>query len=318
MGLAQARPICPGIAVTTIDWLVVRKSGDQPEGRNNGGQATIQIESRAEREGRFVNIDTTGDLIRALRNDPDVRNTIREVVLGQGFEHLPEDVRQVRETQTAILEEQKGLRKDTNALLKTQNAMLDTVGVMLKELTHTRRLHRQEYEGPCGFRGNYAIETTRRVSAIIAMELAQHLGADSVFMEMPLTQGELKEMYPTDPEAISALKLRPHAAARFQSADLVALAEKRKDCAGVTGSFYLVAEASCTVRSSDVEKVLEHARIVHAATDIDTYAVVSGVRVAPSVSDRVVDDPLEYLNSEDESLVFWYRLTQVLEPEDTD
>ena len=266
----------------------------------------------------MVNINTTDDLIRALHNDRDVRDAIREVVLGEGFGDLPKDVQQTRETQTAILEEQKGLRKDTNALLETQNAMLDTVGAMLKELTHTRRLHRQEHNDLGRFRGNYAIETTRRINAIIAMELAQHLDADSVFMEMPLTQGELKDMYPTDPEAITALNLRPHAAARFQSADLVALAEKRKDRAGVTGSFYLVVEASYTVTSNDIEKVLEHARIVHAATGIDTYAVVSGVRVAPPVSDRVVDDALEYLNSEDESLVFWYRLTQVLETDDPD
>ena len=262
----------------------------------------------------MVNINTTDDLIRSLNNDPDVRDAIREVVLGD----LPNDVKQIRETQTAILEEQKGLRKDANAMLETQNTILETVGAMLNELTHTRRLQREEHNDLGRFRGNYAIETTRRISAIIAMELAQHVDADSVFMETPLTQGELKDMYLTDPEAITALNLRPHAAARFQSADLVALAEKRKDRAGVTGSFYLVVEVSYTIGRNDIEKVLEHARIVQAATGIDTYAVVSGVRVAPPVSDRVVDDALEYLNSDDEGVVFWYRLTQVLEPDDSD
>ena len=114
------------------------------------------------------------------------------------------------------------------------------------------------------------------------------------------------------------MNLRPHASARFQSADLVALAEKQQNRVGATGSFYLVIEASYTVNSRDVEKVLEHARIVRAATGIDTYAVVSGVRVAPAVAGRVVDDALEYVNSEDEGVVFWYRLTQVLEPDDPD
>lgn len=227
-------------------------------------------------------------------------------------------VQQVRETQTAILKEQKDLRKDPNAMLEAQNVMLDTMAAMLKEFTHARRLQRQEHQDLGRFRGNHAIETTRRVSPIIAMELAQHLDADSVFMEMPLTQSELKDMYPTDPEVIAALSLRPHAAARFQCADLVALAEKREDRVGATGSFYLVAEASYTTRSDDIENVLEHARIVRAVTGIETHAVVSGVRVAPAVAGRVVDDALEYLNSVDDNVVFWYRLTQVLGPEYSD
>ena len=266
----------------------------------------------------MVNINTRADLIRALKNDPDVRDAVRDVVPGQGFEDLPQDVQQVRETQTAILKEQRDLRKDTTAMLEAQNAMLDTMGTMLKELTHTRHLHTQEHQDPGRFRDNYAIETTRRVSSIIAMELAQHLDADSVFMERSLTQSELKDIYLINPEVISALNLRPHAGARFQSADLVALAEKRQDRAGATGSFYLVAEASYTIIPSDVESVLEHARIVRTATGIDTYAVVSGFRVAPAVADRVIDDALEYLNSEDESVVFWYGLTQVLDPDDPD
>ena len=161
----------------------------------------------------MVNINTRDDLIRALKNDPEVRDAIREVVLGQGFEDLPDDVREVRETQTAILMEQKDLRKDTNAMLEAQNAMLDTMGAMLQELTDTRRQHRQEHQDLARFRGNYAIETTRRISAIIAMELAQHLGADDVFMGMPLTQVELSDMYPTDHEVLKTLNLRPHASA---------------------------------------------------------------------------------------------------------
>ena len=207
----------------------------------------------------------------------------------------------------AMLEEQRRLRKDANA-------MLDKMGSMLKELVHTRRVQSQEHHDLSMFGDSHAVKATRRASPLIAMELAQHLEADSAFMEMPLTQSELRDMYFANPEAIRALDLRPHAAARFQSAVLVALAEKRTDSAGVTGSFYLVAEASYTISSNNIENVLEHARIVQAATGIDTYAVVSGVRVAPPVSERVVDNALEYLNSDDEGVVFWYRLTQELEP----
>ena len=91
----------------------------------------------------------------------------------------------------------KGLREDTNALLETQNAMLDTMAIMLTDFRAVRASHRQEHDDPQRFRGNYAIDATRRVAASIAVELIRHRGAIDVQVVRRLTRDELQEEVPS-------------------------------------------------------------------------------------------------------------------------
>ena len=116
---------------------------------------------------------------------------------------------------------------------------------------------------------------------------------------------------------IRALGLQVGNSETFHAADLIVEAREWTD-SGPGRSFYLVVEASFTGTSRDVQKVSDHAAIVRMVTDIDVYATVSAVRMAPDAEGLVMKNAREYMESGSEDGVYWYRLTERLEPDEPD
>ena len=90
--------------------------------------------------------------------------------------------------------------------------MLDKLRAMLDELTQTCDSHRQEHAFLGRILDIHASETTIRVRALIAGELAHHRSAASVRMGTPLTHEELGELFFREPDIIEGLDLRERAA----------------------------------------------------------------------------------------------------------
>ena len=89
----------------------------------------------------MVAIHTSEDIIRALREDPDLLDQVRRAVMTDEVLALPNqfaemletqnrmlgDIADLRETQNRILDEQASLRQTQNEMLETQNRMLGDI-----------------------------------------------------------------------------------------------------------------------------------------------------------------------------------------------
>lgn len=71
----------------------------------------------------MVIINTSEDIIRALREDPDLLDQVRRAILTDEFMELPGLVAQILETQNEMLKAQNEMRAEIVALTKTQDEM---------------------------------------------------------------------------------------------------------------------------------------------------------------------------------------------------
>ena len=75
----------------------------------------------------MVTIDTSEDIVRALREDPHLLDQVRRAIMTDEVLALPSQFAAMLETQNAMLDDIASLRETQNAMLETQNAMLDDI-----------------------------------------------------------------------------------------------------------------------------------------------------------------------------------------------
>ena len=193
------------------------------------------------------------------------------------------------------------------------DAKLDS---MSTDIRFIREAHRTEHRDMHRFRGNYAIEAARNSEWDIAELFAEARGARR-FRLRTLTHEERDDMFDDNAHAIDLLDTEGNISKSFPSGDIIAEVRQRNSN---EPPFYIAVEASYTVEQNDVIRASDNAKILRAATGLDAYAVVAGVRVNPRLDDefdsRVVSNLNEYMANGD-SAVFWFRLQDSsLEPPD--
>ena len=87
----------------------------------------------------MVTINTSEDIIRALREDPHLLHQVQRAIMTDQLLALPGQFAAMRETQNAMLETQNRILADLAETRETQNAMLETQNRILADLAETRR-----------------------------------------------------------------------------------------------------------------------------------------------------------------------------------
>ena len=259
----------------------------------------------------MVAIHTSEDIIRALREDPDMLDQVRRAVMTDEVLALPGQFVEMLDTQNSMLETQNRIladlaetRQTQNSMLETQNRLLAGQDEMRGDMKELHGMYRRQHDDLGNFRGNYASEAARKYDAGICQLFADLHGLRRI-MRRRLTEDELRDMLVKNAEAMDVLNLRDRAWLTFDSADIIAEITERNNS---EPRFYVAVEASYTGNMEDVLRATDHAKILRCATGLDAYAVVAAVRMAPGVEDSVFEDVTEFLDANDEDVPLWYRL----------
>ena len=204
-----------------------------------------------------------------------------------------ESLAETRATQNEMLKVQAEILKSLAETRETQNEMLKAQREMLEEQANVRQdigalhgMYRRQHEDFGRFRGNYAIDATRRNEADIALLLSKSSahGFRRVSMR-DFSQTDINNFLAENYDAIDALGLRERAWNTFLKGDIIA---RVTELMGDTPGFYLAVEASYTSDIEDLRRAVDHAKMLRCAGDLAAYAVVAGVRKNSSVEGPLV------------------------------
>ena len=196
------------------------------------------------------------------------------------------------------------------------NQKIDGMNLDLgKKIDEIRISHQDEHNTLHRFRGNYAIETTRNRDGDIAELFATVRGINR-FRLRTLTREERDNLFDDNLDSIDLLATEGNVSKSFPTGDIIAEASYRRSGDTI---FYIAVEASYTVNANDVIRASDHAKILREVKGREAFAIVSGVEVNPRMGDayrqRMIEDINEYMESEREDVVFWFKLEdRSLEP----
>lgn len=254
----------------------------------------------------MVAIHTSEDIIRALRDDPELLDQVRRAVMTDEVLALPRQFSEMQKTQNEML-------KTQNEMLKTQNKLLEGQSEIREDIRALHRMYRRQHDDLGRFRGNYAGDAGRRSGPEIAHLFARLHDLRRIFVR-PLSIEERGEAMGRASE-VEDLNVRERAWITFQTPDYTAMVSDLMN-RGVP-LYYIVMEASYTGSSEDVLRATDHAKIIRRASGLDAYPAVAAVRVAPSIESSVFYDVDEFIEANDEDAVLLYQLDEEdLEPLD--
>lgn len=254
--------------------------------------------------------NTTEDMLRAARENPEFREAFRREILTDDLINLPQrfDAHASETTKNinALTSNVAELTKNLDGVNRTLNEKTDEI----------RTSHRVEHNALHRFRGNYAIETTRNNDGNIAEKFADARGIDRHRLRT-LTREERDDLFDDNLDTIDLLDTEGNISESFPDGDIIAEATSHRRSHDTI--FYIAVEASYTVNADDVIRASDHAKILREATGHEAFAIVSGVEVNREIGDeyrqRIIYDLTEYLESRQDDVVFWFQLAdRSLEP----
>ena len=244
--------------------------------------------------------------IRLLRQDEELLDEFRRVVLSDELLAMPAQLADVQSTQNSMLKDLADLRQTQNSMLETQAAMLEdlaslrqTQNSMLRRLDNIEAQNGRFSDDFSKFRGNYAETAAVKNATNIAFLLneARDLGIDENAIRV-LSVDDLRALargYGSD--RLSAIPRGDRIS--YYKADLVIEAIRP------SGSVcYIAVEASHTCDSRDTGGAIPNAKLLTKFTGREAWAAVAGVRVDWRIQPLI-----------DGGEVFWYSVDEnELEP----
>ena len=249
-----------------------------------------------------IAINTSEDIIRALREDPHLLDQARRAILTDDLLGMPEVQSRILETQNEMLGEIAELKRVQSEILETQSRILETQNEMLGEIAELKRaqsgmLETQtdllkaqnellrrvgnvetrftRFEDGFGrFRGNYAEVAARKdaFGIVMALNETRDAGFDETSTRV-LSQSELGTFareYGTDKVANIPISARRS----YYKTDVMIEVAKRD------GSIcYVVVQASYTCNGRDTRRVASNAELVGKFTGKEVWPTVAGVRM---------------------------------------
>ncbi len=252
-----------------------------------------------------------------LADIADLRKIQNELLRAQN--EMLADIADLRNTQNGMLQTQREMLQTQREMLRTQDSMLLTQEKMLADISDLRRTqnellraqneilqrlgnveaHNGRLSNDFGaFRGNYAESAARKEAHGIALKIGERRGWTikvrdiAVLRQKDLVQLADDERFDALPADIKISFLKTDVAVQFATSE------------GTL--YYIMVEASYTCDSRDTARAMSHSRMLSQYTGIETFPVISGVRL-----DREIQ-PL--IDSGD---VFWHPIEeQTMEPEE--
>ena len=269
-----------------------------------------------------MTINTDADVIRLIRQNPrvlidaitahpELLAEVRRAVLTDELLAMPDRLAEVvktqaemLKTQAELLESQAETRETIREMLKTQNRMLEEQANARRGIRALHRMYRRQREDFGKFRGYLAADAARRNDADIALHFSKRHGFNRIAMKV-FTPTDINDFLNENYWDIDALHLRERAWRTFLKGDIIAEVTERM---GDSPGFYLAVEASFTVDLEDLQRAIDHAKMLRAAGDLASYAVVAGVRMNDSVEGRLYKDVESFISAQDEDTALWFPL----------
>ena len=229
--------------------------------------------------------DTVEDIMRVLREQPDVLAEIRRIILTDELLALPAQFIEMRKTQAAM-------QKTQVKILEVQNdhsAQFIEMRGEIRDIVQTQNEHSRilethtsdiaELKNDVGIlKGLAAFAPAERRYGLIALELGLE-------PEDLLTPVEIARLCATGAEH----GLDQPAIQSFIDSDLIirARASDGRLC-------YIAVEVSYTVGHSDIDRAIAHAETITLLTGAPAFAAVSGVQTAPVARTRLASDAIHW------------------------
>lgn len=242
-------------------------------------------------------IDTAEDLIRILRQDPEILDQVRRAILTDELLALPEKFSEMSNTQAEMLKTQDGILKTQAEMLKTQNELLKTQDGMLK--TQNEMLDRlQRVEDRVGHLVGAELE--RMVFRILPVRLNRiyQLRRPRIVLRQgdytPHTQEFLNDVE----NALDSRTITEQQYERILLTDLVVRAT-RKDG---QGAIYFAVEASGTIARRDIDRAVTSSETIHGLYQTEAIPVVAGYRIYQSDRTYAEENKVRTIILEEEEL----------------
>ena len=226
----------------------------------------------------MVTINTSEDLLRALRENPEWKEAVRREILSEELMNLPARFDEFAAKTLQFIEEQRQFNADQRRFNADQRRFNDRVEGFMERTD--RRFSRIE-DDISNMRGEYA----RNTAIGEAPDIAEHMGFR---MMRVFSRDDLRELLRTsDTSGITTSQLQS-----FRRADLVI------EAADSDGSIhYIAVEASNTGDERDTRRAIRNAVFLARFTGQPAHSAIASVRI----DDRIQ----ETVNS---GQVYWHEL----------
>ena len=288
----------------------------------------------------MATIDNTDDLLRLVREDSNFRATMRRELLTAELLEVPQRLTALEQSTAALIEYTNAtnrrldnieaditvIKDDINVMKGDITVMKGDVNVMKDDISVTKNdvsvikddinglgeAFRQEVRAQSSYRGAHA-QTAANRDRVRISNLFAKFHAIRRTDAMPVRRNRLKTwLQGENAEVVEALNLRDRAWETFLEPDIVAAVHDLMADDDAEPAFYIVVEASYTGEAEDIDKAIDHAKIVHAVTGLDAYPIVAAVRLddkmEPEMRSRLYDDVQKFVAANDADAAFWYRL----------
>jgi hypothetical protein len=204
------------------------------------------------------------------------------------------------------------MKDDINVMKDDISVTKNDVSVIKDDINGLGEAFRQEVQAQSSYRGAHA-QTAANRDRVRISNLFAKFHAIRRTDAMPVRRNRLKAwLQGENAEVVEALNLRERAWETFLEPDIVAAVHDLMADDATEPAFYIVVEASYTGEAEDIDKAIDHAKIVHAVTGLDAYPIVAAVRLddkmEPETRSRLYDDVQKFVAANDADAAFWFRL----------
>lgn len=205
-------------------------------------------------------IHIADDLIRILRQDPEILEQVRRAILTDELLGLPEKVSEMLKTQAEMLKTQDRILKTQAEILKTQNEILDRL---------------QRVEDRVGYL--VGAEQERRVFRILPTRLRRmyQLRRTRVVLRQGDYTPDTQIFLDQADEALDSSIITDEQRDRLDLTDLIVRGTRRES----QGKMYFAVEASGTIARRDIDRAVAASEALRDLYQTETVPVVAGYRI---------------------------------------
>ena len=242
-------------------------------------------------------IHTADDLIRILRQDPEILEQVRRAILTDELLALPEKFSEMSKTQDGILKTQAEMLKTQNEMLKTQDGILKTQAEMLK--TQNEILDRlQRVEDRVG--NLVGAELERKAFRILPVRLNRiyQLRRPRILLRHGDYTPDTQQFLDDVENALDSGTITERQYERILLTDLVVRASRK----GGQGAIYFAVEASSTIARRDIDRAVTSSETIHDLYQTEAIPIVAGYRIYQSNQVYAEENKVRTIILEEEEL----------------
>lgn len=264
----------------------------------------------------MTTLNTTEDLLRVARANPEFREQFRRLILTEELMAVPDDIKELRAVTANLavaaeallehasatnqrlnniderisrnhehaMERMRGIDEQIASLVQGmadyKTATENRFAEVQASISRVEGTVREQEQAQSSFRGTYAQATASAEDLDIARKFSATHGLELVPINtIHIGRTTLRMWIRTHGDTLPTLDLKgSNPLDKFVSPDLVAaIADDTVEDA--TPAYYITVEASYSGEKKDVDKATDNAKIVQAITGLKAYPVVAAVRL---------------------------------------